>query len=267
MKNRVLRTILAAVLIAVLGVLPVCADGPVPTAGLSPEELMKLGPGYANTVTVDGTFGTAAAGRHIDPSRPMIALTYDDGPNAETGNRIMDVFLQYDQRCTFFVVGNRVANEAEEVKRMADNGFEIGNHSWSHTYYNKLNSSQISADVEKCSAAIAKYAGVTPKFCRTPGGIKGGNIMSSIGMPNVLWNIDTLDWKTRDADSTVNAVLGKVKDGDIILMHELYRATATATERLVPELVARGYQLVTVSELAQYKGVSMTAGKSYFSFP
>jgi len=85
-------------------------------------------------------------------------------------------------------------------------------------------------------------------------------------MPNILWNIDTLDWKTRNADSTVNAVLSKVKDGDIILMHELYGATATATERLVPELVARGYQLVTVSELAKYKGTALTAGRYYFSF-
>lgn len=81
----------------------------------------------------------------------------------------------------------------------------------------------------------------------------------------IMWNIDTNDWKTKNAQSTVNAVLGKVKDGDIILMHELYSSTAAATETLVPALTAQGFQLVTVSELAYYRGISLNAGQLYYS--
>jgi len=236
---------------------------------LTPEQREALGPGYAVGDSISGQTGTAqadASGRVIDPSRPMIALTYDDGPCTGPGYRIMDAFEKAGQRCTFFVVGNRISSRAEEVKSMAARGFEIGNHSWSHAYYSKLSAEQIRADVERCNEAIRQVTGVTPALIRTPGGIKGGIIMENMTMPMILWNIDTLDWKTRNADSTVNAVLSKVKDGDVILMHELYGATATATERLVPELVARGYQLVTVSELAKYKGVNLAAGHYYYSF-
>ena len=81
----------------------------------------------------------------------------------------------------------------------------------------------------------------------------------------ILWNIDTNDWKIKSAQATVNAVLGKVKDGDIVLMHELYSSTAAATETLVPALVSQGFQLVTVSELAFYKGKTLTAGQVYYS--
>lgn len=233
---------------------------------LTPEQREALGPGYAIGDPVGQTAETTASGRTIDPSKPMIAITYDDGPCTGPGYRIMAAFENAGQRCTFFVVGNRVGARTEEVKYMADHGFEIGNHSWSHTYYNKLSGEQIRADVERCNEAVRQACGVTPAVARTPGGIKGGSIMANMALPVVLWNIDTLDWKTRNADATVNAVLSKVKDGDVILMHELYNATAAATERLVPELVARGYQLVTVSELARYKGVNMTAGQYYFSF-
>ena len=84
-------------------------------------------------------------------------------------------------------------------------------------------------------------------------------------MPAILWSIDTLDWKTRDVDATVSAVLDHVKDGDIILMHDLYDTAAGASEIVIPELIRRGYQLVTVSELASYRG-GMTPGQSYYKF-
>lgn len=238
-----------------------------PENQMTAEQKEALGPGYTtdqgpSTATVTGGSGI----RQLDPNKPMLAFTYDDGPCTGPGNRIMDVFLQYGQRCTFFVVGNRISSRAEEMKRMADNGFEIGNHSWSHQYYNKLSAEQIRKDVEKCNEAIRTYAGVTPALARTPGGIKSSSILAAVNMPVILWNIDTLDWKTRNTQKNVNAVLGKVKDGDIILMHELYNATAEATEILVPKLVEQGFQLVTVSELIYYKGKSVTAGSYYFSF-
>lgn len=91
-------------------------------------------------------------------------------------------------------------------------------------------------------------------------------VRANVNMPMIQWSIDTLDWKTRNADSTVNTILSQVKDGDIILMHELYSQTADATERVVPELVNRGFQLVTVSEMAAAKGYGLQAGQIYSAF-
>ncbi|MBQ1625215.1 MAG: hypothetical protein II096_04230, partial [Erysipelotrichaceae bacterium] len=87
-----------------------------------------------------------------------------------------------------------------------------------------------------------------------PGGNKNNTVLQNVNMPIILWNIDTLDWKTRNAQSTINAVVGHVHNGDIVLMHSLYMSSANATRRLVPELIDEGYQLVTVSELLKYKG-------------
>ncbi len=203
--------------------------------------------------------------RALDPSKPMIALTYDDGPYAPVGNRIMDVMNQYGGKCTFFMVGNRVPSYSTEVQRMAREGFEVANHTQDHPNLKKLGASQIHAQVNACNDIIQSVSGVRPTLMRLPGGNKNNTVLSSTGMPMIMWNIDTNDWKTKNAQSTVNAVLGKVKDGDIILMHELYSSTAAATETLVPALTAQGFQLVTVSELAYYRGISLNAGQLYYS--
>lgn len=203
--------------------------------------------------------------RALDPSKPMIALTYDDGPYAPVGNRIMNIMNQYGGKCTFFMVGNRVASFADEVRRMANEGFEVANHTQDHKNLSKTSAAQIQAQVTACNDIIQTICGIRPTLMRLPGGNKNSTVLASTGMPMIMWNIDTLDWKTRNAQSTINSVLGKVKDGDIILMHELYTATAEATESLVPALTAQGFQLVTVSELAYYKGTPLNAGQLYYS--
>lgn len=205
-------------------------------------------------------------GRQIDKTRPVAALTYDDGPHPPVGNRIMDVMAQYGQKCTFFMVGDRVSGRADEVKRMAAEGHELANHSYSHAYLNKVSAEAVRQEVAACNDAIAAVGGVRPGLMRLPGGLKNDTVMSNIGMPVILWNIDTRDWKTRNSDQVTAEVLNNIKDGDVVLMHELYNSTADATERIVPELTLRGFQLVTVSELAAIKGVGLNPGQIYYSF-
>ncbi|MDO4330275.1 MAG: polysaccharide deacetylase family protein [Lachnospiraceae bacterium] len=210
--------------------------------------------------------GNLPAGiRALDPTKPMIALTYDDGPQTSVGNRIMNVMNQYGGKCTFFMVGDRVPSHAAEVQRMANEGFEVANHTQNHKYLNKLGAAEIRSQVEACNNTIQSVCGVRPTIMRLPGGNKNSTVIANVNMPIILWSIDTLDWKTRNAQSTINSILGKAKDGDVVLMHELYTATADATEALVPALVSQGFQLVTVSELAYYKGVPMNAGQIYYS--
>lgn len=207
-----------------------------------------------------------ASGRVIDPSRPMVALTYDDGPQSSVGNRIMDCLAQYGGKATFFMVGERVPSHQAEVCRMVAEGHEVANHSMNHKYLQKQGAAEIQAQVNRCNDVIESVTGVRPTIMRLPGGGYNSTVLANTHMPMIQWNIDTLDWKTRNASQTVNAVLGKVKDGDIVLMHELYGATADASMEIIPELARRGYQLVTVSEMAAAKGYKLEPGKLYSSF-
>lgn len=207
-----------------------------------------------------------ASGRVIDPSKPMVALTYDDGPQPSVGNRIMDCMAQYGGKATFFMVGERVGSYAAEVQRMVAEGHEVANHSMNHKYFQKLGAAEIQAQVNRCNDAIEAACGVRPRVMRLPGGNYNATVLASTNMPMIQWNIDTKDWKTKNAQQTIQVVLSQVKDGDIILMHELYGATGDASMQIIPELTKRGYQLVTVSEMAAAKGRALEPGKLYSSF-
>ncbi len=239
-----------------------------PSPGFGP--LGPLGPGPANTSEDQGSAEVVeeppAAGRVIDPNRPMVALTYDDGPQTGAGNRILDTLAQYGAKATFFLVGDRCASRASEVQRMVAEGHEVGNHTYQHKYLQKLGAEQIRYQIDQGSAAIAAAGGVAPALVRLPGGNKNSTVLANVNYPMIQWSIDTRDWEHKNAQKTIDEVLSKVRDGDIVLMHELYDATATATETIVPELIARGYQLVTVSEMAQAKGVQLQPGQLYYNF-
>jgi peptidoglycan/xylan/chitin deacetylase (PgdA/CDA1 family) len=208
-----------------------------------------------------------SGGGSVDPSRPMIALTFDDGP-AAPDNRILAALEAVGGRATFFMVGQNVKGHPDIIRRMVADGCELGNHSWSHPQLNKLSAGEVRSQINRTNDAIAAVAGHGATVMRCPYGATGGSVKSvlgDMGYASILWSIDTLDWKTRNASSTVSSVLDHVKDGDIILMHSLYNQTAAAVETMVPELVRRGYQLVTVSELAAARG-GMKAGTNIGSF-
>ena len=202
--------------------------------------------------------------RKIDKKKKMVALTYDDGPSVNTP-KILDTLEKYDAVATFFVVGNRVPTYSNTVKRAYGMGCEIGNHTYEHKILTRTDAAGIRNQVSRTNAAVKKITGADPIVMRPPGGCVNDTVKRQTGMPMILWSIDTLDWRTRNAASTKTAVLDHVKDGDIVLMHDLYEATANASTTIIPTLVERGYQLVTVSELAECRG-GMKQGKLYYSF-
>lgn len=282
--QRKLKRIISAALVIMLFAGMCAYAGPadslnVRQPGFAPDGT-PLGPGYDPALTAkasqtaSGTPGAAGSatvvwsnGRQVDLTKPMIALTFDDGPQTTSGGRILDTFAAYGQRATFFLVGDRIPSRAAEVQRMIAEGHEIGNHTYSHKYLNKCDAAAIRSQVAKCNETVAATTGVGPALMRLPGGNKNSTVLANVAMPIILWNVDTLDWKYRNADHVNGAVIGRVKDGDIVLMHELYGSTATAVETIVPTLVSQGFQLVTVSELAQFKGYALAPGQIYYSFP
>ena len=209
----------------------------------------------------------AQTGRTLDPARPMVALTFDDGPSSYD-LRIMNALEAVGGRGTFFMIGQKVPRRRDIVERMCKGGHELGNHSWNHPDLTKLSSAQVASQIQNTNNAIAAIAGHPATVMRPPYGAVNGTVkatLASMGYAASLWSIDTLDWKTRNADNTVNTVLKQVRDGDVVLMHSLYEASTVAAERIIPELSARGYQLVTLTELANARG-GMTPGRGYGAF-
>ncbi len=202
--------------------------------------------------------------RKIDTSKMMVALTYDDGPSQYTPE-ILSILRQYGSVATFFVVGSRVSGYADTVRSAHDMGCEIGNHTYSHQTLTKVGVPTIQSQIGATNSAVQNITGTSPALMRPPGGGHNPTVRSAVGMPVIMWSIDTLDWKTRNAASTQAAILNKVQDGDIVLMHDLYSQTAAASRVVIPELVRRGYQLVTVSELSDCRG-AMTNGEVYSAF-
>lgn len=199
--------------------------------------------------------------------RPQIALTFDDGPSRAT-NRVLDVLEKTGAKATFFVLGERVADYGPELRRAAAGGFQIGNHTWHHEYISKIPEEELRAVIARTNEAIREACGVTPVVMRPPGEFWSDDalaVLGDMGFPAVFWNVDPRDWKTRDAQSTIDYVLDNVKEGDIVLMHDLYQPTADAAEVIVPELISRGYELVTVNELARSRG-GMRPGGRYYHF-
>ncbi|EHO15732.1 hypothetical protein HMPREF9623_02053 [Stomatobaculum longum] len=210
----------------------------------------------------------AASVRKVDPNRPMVALSFDDGPSKYDA-QILSALEANGGRATFFMVGNLVARHQKTVQRMAADGMELGNHSWAHENLAKLSGPAVQESIQKTNRAIREATGQSATLVRPPYGSLGGKArptLAAMGYSATLWDIDTLDWKTKNADNTVNVVLSQVKDGDIVLMHSIYAQSAAAAERIIPELTRRGYQLVTVSELAAARGVKMEPGHNYGSF-
>lgn len=202
--------------------------------------------------------------RKIDKNKKMVALTYDDGPSIYTP-RILKTLKENNSVATFFVVGNRVPTYSDTVKKAHDMGCEIGNHTYEHKSLPNLSETEVKRQISKTNKEVKKAIGEKPVIMRPTGGATNTNIKKWVGMPSIIWSVDTLDWKTRNAQSTKNAVLNHVRDGDIVLMHDLYESTAKASQTIIPALVERGYQLVTVSELAECRGGMKDTG-AYHNF-
>lgn len=211
-----------------------------------------------------------SGGRYIDPTKPMVALTFDDGPDVQVDGALMDELEKVNGRATFFVVGTRVEKFPEDIKNTVARGHEIGNHSYDHDIHlSQKGQDYIRNEFDKTDAAVEKAAGVTPALVRLPGGNISNDVKAVVKKPLIFWTIDTEDWRSRDAEKTKNTILSQVKDGDIVLMHALYLSTAEACKTVIPELHARGYQLVTVSELIKFRGQDVQGGNGvqYKAFP
>lgn len=196
----------------------------------------------------------------------MVALTYDDGPSESITNGVLDILEQYGAKATFFVLGQNVDYCGEVLTRAVKAGCEIGNHTYSHIDLPTSSETEIREEIDYTDALVKKYTGKTTAIARAPGGALDEASGEIVGKPFFYWTVDTRDWESRDAASVVDIIQNNVSDGDIILMHDIYESTLTASEYIIPWLLNEGYQLVTVSELMHYKSkVNVRPGVQYYN--
>ena len=201
----------------------------------------------------------------IDPTRPIVALSFDDGPSANTAS-IIETLTEYGAHATFFMVGENVNMYPERVKMVYDAGCEVGNHTVSHKALDKLTKEQVTKEIEDNQKNINAALGVTiNSLVRPPYGNVSDTVREAAGHPLINWSVDTLDWKSRNADSVFEEVKKSTRDGSIILMHDLYASTAEAVKKVVPWLVEQGYQICSVSEMFAARGVPLENGHVYNS--
>ena len=196
---------------------------------------------------------------------PLIALTFDDGPGPYT-EKLLDCLEENNAKATFYMLGQNVENYPDIVKRMKDLGMELANHTYDHKDLTKLTKDQISEEIDKTSSLIQNAAGEMPDTLRPPGGSYNNQVQDLAEMPIVKWSIDTKDWKTKSEDQTYQCVMDNAQDGSVVLMHDIHEWSVDAAVRMIPDLLAEGYKLVTVQELAEAKGITLEDGQVYEFF-
>ncbi len=205
----------------------------------------------------------------IDANKPMVALTFDDGPSKYTWD-IVNTLKDHNARATFFVIGSSIESHEAAIDYTLSNHNEIASHSFSHANLTKLSDVEMVNQIRTVDAALLEQHEYTPALFRVPYGSRDARVLNMLkeeGKPAIGWNVDPHDWEVRDKDYVVKVVLEHVKDGDIILMHDIYESTAQAVAELVPELQEQGYQIVTVSEMFQHRGITPQPGEYYRELP
>ncbi len=205
------------------------------------------------------------SGYIIDSNKKHVAITFDDGPSKYT-EELVQILDANKARSTFFMVGNKLNSMASAVKTVHDAHHEIGYHSYKHENFKSQTLATAQTEFQNSNTTLQNLIGEDFKLTRPPYGSLNATIKNGLATSFILWNVDTNDWRYRDTDYLYNYVLENIQDGDIILFHDSYETSIRAVEKLLPELYVQGYQLVTVSDLAALKGVTLKNNTSYYSF-
>lgn len=223
---------------------------------LRPKELVK---GVTSYPDVDVT---RLAGKKL------VALTFDDGPSQYTG-KLLDALKKHNAKATFFVVGSRLGGSSSNalLGRMEAEGHVVGNHSQNHKNLKYLSADGVASEMYTAAERIKAAIGHYPVVMRCPGGNYNSTVQAyakSISVPIIQWSMDTIDWRDRNKATVLNRAKSGIKDGSIVLMHDLYSTTVNAAIELIPYLQQQGYALVTVPELLAAKHGTIEPGKVYF---
>ena len=198
--------------------------------------------------------------------KKLVCFTFDDGPAGANTTKLLDGLKERNVRVSFFLVGNRVANNAAIVKRMYDEGHTVGTHSWSHQNLKNLNEVAAKNEIYMANDAIYNVIGANPRYIRPPYGAYNAATLTYADMVFVNWSVDPLDWKYRNASTVYNNIVSKARDGDIILVHDIHPTSVDGALRAMDYLATQGFAFVSLDEMAQYRGKQLLPNHLYNSF-
>ena len=198
--------------------------------------------------------------KRVDPEKKLIAFSFDDRPYRKNTEKILKALDKNNARATFFMLGQNAKYYPDLVKKVEESGNEIAGHSWNHPLLTKLGKKGVKKQMSQMNEAIASVTGSDVGLLRPPYGSINRTVKNTVKDPLILWSIDTLDWKTLNADKTAAAILKQAKDGDIILMHDIHAPTAEAVKKVLPKLEKKGFQVCTVSELLEARNITLHPG-------
>ena len=200
------------------------------------------------------------------PETPLVALTFDDGPNRSTTTKLLDGLAQRGVKCTFFIVGEMIPGNEDLIERMAAEGHQIGVHSYDHVYLTGLSSADFQAQVGRTNGILSELTGGATFCIRPPYGAVDAGVEKKAPSALILWSVDPEDWKYKDAARVAAHVVSHAKDGDIVLLHDIYSTSVEAALDIVDVLHQRGFLFVTVEELAHARHVKLAPGQVYREF-
>ena len=194
----------------------------------------------------------------INPEKPMVALTFDDGPDALFTPQVLDLLSSFRVSATFFVSGKNIPGNEKIVKATVNDGHELANHTYSHEDLRTLELQEIEKEIARTQGcvkqAIPEYV---LRYVRPPYGRYDEKVLMAFEEPMVLWDVDSEDWHEEDPMKIYSHVVSNVESGDIIIMHDNGSATLEALKLILPVLQEKEYQFVTISQLAQYRTIDM----------
>ena len=182
-------------------------------------------------------------------NQKLVALTFDDGPNPSTTNKALDILSKYGIKATFFVLGKNISGNEEILKRMKKDGHVIGNHSWSHPVLSKLSLDEAKKQITDTEDALTKVLGSSSKLMRPPYGAITNDIRNSLDLSFIMWDVDSLDWKSKNETSILTEVQRQVRSGSIVLLHDIHGETVNALPKIIDYLKGQGYSFVTIPDL------------------
>ena len=204
---------------------------------------------------------TAAA--PVSLTAPCVALTFDDGPRADTTSRLLEGLASRGAKATFFVIGEQIAGNESLLLRMAEDGHQIGSHTYSHVRLQGAAESTVIEEISKTEVLLTELLGEGDYWLRPPYGLIDDNTYQLVDTPMIYWSLDPEDWKVLDTDTVVERILKDVDNGDIILLHDFYPTSVDAALQVVDALQRQGYQFVTVKELFERFGTAPQPGVLY----
>ncbi len=193
--------------------------------------------------------------------KKLIALTFDDGPSPKYTHILLDILKKENIHATFYVLGSRVIQYPDVLKRTYTEWHEIGNHSYSHALFTKLSDRDMQEELYKTDQIIYTTIGIYPKTFRPPYGWVNPIILRNAGMPAILWSIDPHDWKTHSIKRNINSI-ANAKDWDILIMHDIHEASVASIPTIIKKLKDQGFTFVTITELLSLSDTNMQIWKT-----